>query len=291
MSWQATNWARTQTTGSPAVKVILLLLADLADENHSCFPGQARLAEDSEQHVNSVARHLKTLETLGLIRRSFRYDERGKRTSDRYHLAVDGPFPEDWQPRAIPSEELPTNLVGSESGGLPTNQPGDYPPPVVGEPLEDPSDVVVQGVSQPQTAPGQTAPPVDNPASTTASPGRPEGWDEFGPLAPQCPDHVGGPDVPCRRCQNTRERFETAAIKREDARRREENRLAFERDRKARAEAEKKRDDEAVARAREEARAAIARTRQAQKAAPASQNGPEEPLTPAPEGDPTLEGL
>jgi hypothetical protein len=68
VSWQATAWAVSQKTGSPAAKAVLLLLANYADEHGSCFPSQERIAEETEQSVRSVRTHVGTLVDLGLVR-------------------------------------------------------------------------------------------------------------------------------------------------------------------------------------------------------------------------------
>jgi hypothetical protein len=62
MSWEATAWAVEQTTGSPHAKLMLLLLANRADEDGICWPSQINLAEQSEQSDDTVQRHLSKLE-------------------------------------------------------------------------------------------------------------------------------------------------------------------------------------------------------------------------------------
>jgi SOS-response transcriptional repressor LexA len=72
MSFQAMAWAAAQKTGSPARKALLLAIANYADEDGVCWPSRETLAEDSEQSVDSVDRHIKELETSGFIKRSSR---------------------------------------------------------------------------------------------------------------------------------------------------------------------------------------------------------------------------
>lgn len=81
------TWAVDQRTGSPARKAVLMNLADRADEAWSCFPGQRRIAEDTELGERTVRRALDDLETAGLIRRDHRRRKDGSWTSDRYVLA------------------------------------------------------------------------------------------------------------------------------------------------------------------------------------------------------------
>lgn len=78
MSWQALNWAAEQKTGSPHAKLLLLLLANRADENGICWPSQLTLAEQAEQSEDTVQRHLKTMEGRFIAR------ARTKRTSGRW---------------------------------------------------------------------------------------------------------------------------------------------------------------------------------------------------------------
>ena len=61
MSWKATAWAIRQTTGSSGRKVLLLALANYADEHGVCWPSQETLARNTEQSVDTVQRQLKKL--------------------------------------------------------------------------------------------------------------------------------------------------------------------------------------------------------------------------------------
>ncbi|WP_210482720.1 helix-turn-helix domain-containing protein [Microvirga antarctica] len=72
MSFQAMAWAAAQKTGSPARKALLLAIANYADEDGVCWPSRETLADDSEQSVDSVDRHLRELEASGFIRRTSR---------------------------------------------------------------------------------------------------------------------------------------------------------------------------------------------------------------------------
>jgi hypothetical protein len=78
MSWQALNWAAEQNTGSPHSKLLLLLLANRADENGICWPLQISLADQAEQSDDTVQRHLKSMEGRFIAR------ARTKRTKGRW---------------------------------------------------------------------------------------------------------------------------------------------------------------------------------------------------------------
>lgn len=88
-AYAAPAWAAEQRVGDVGTKATLLVLANYSDERLSCYPGQETIADETEQSVRTVRRQLERLEALGLIKREKRYDDRGKRTSDRYFLQID----------------------------------------------------------------------------------------------------------------------------------------------------------------------------------------------------------
>ena len=93
MSFQALNWAKGKAR-TPSGNLILLLLAERADEEHSCFPGQETLAAESGLGVRQVRRVINQLEADDLLHRSARNRGSGGgrgRTSDRYFLHIDQP--------------------------------------------------------------------------------------------------------------------------------------------------------------------------------------------------------
>ena len=98
------HWAQEQRTGSVARKAVLMALAGFADERGSCYPGQATLADITEQSERTVRSHLAALEEDGFIRRERRANTSGSggRSSDRYYLGV-----------------LPANIAGKSEGGSP----------------------------------------------------------------------------------------------------------------------------------------------------------------------------
>ena len=63
------------TTYQPTTKIILLVLADYADENGECFPSWTKIMQRaSVKNRHTVARHLKILEEDGVITRERRFD-------------------------------------------------------------------------------------------------------------------------------------------------------------------------------------------------------------------------
>lgn len=137
MSIQALNWAFGQTLPM-SEKFTLVVLANYADEQHSCFPSQGRIAADMGAHETTVRRNIRRLEDAGFVSRSKRVDKFGHRTSDRYRLAVGHQIPTeqnahqaDCPPGTVlaPTEQsaqsLPSNLLAptEHSARVSTNEP------------------------------------------------------------------------------------------------------------------------------------------------------------------------
>ena len=86
MSWKALDWATELDIDSPTAKFILLLLANKADENFSCFPSVSTLMAESGAGRSTVLRALKKLEDDGLITRNPQFHDSGARRATRYYL-------------------------------------------------------------------------------------------------------------------------------------------------------------------------------------------------------------
>ena len=82
MSNQAITWATQQRTGRSVVKFLLVAIANYCDDEGKCWPSQATLARDTEMSIDSVQRHMKELERLGLLYRTPRRQEHGYRAPD-----------------------------------------------------------------------------------------------------------------------------------------------------------------------------------------------------------------
>ena len=137
MSNEAITWAWRQEV-APGEKLVLLVLADYADEEWSCFPSQARISRMTGQGERTVRRLLDALEASGVVRREARYKD-GHRTSDRFVLG-----------EGIPLSEQPAKMAGT---GVHTGQNGRLEPvhtgqnvqfipaKLAGYPLEEPKEV------------------------------------------------------------------------------------------------------------------------------------------------------
>ena len=88
MSWKATAWALGQTTGAARRKLLLLALANYADETGVCWPSQETLARDTEQSVDTVQRQLDVLEQLKLLKRERMPKRRGQWQGYCYTLTL-----------------------------------------------------------------------------------------------------------------------------------------------------------------------------------------------------------
>lgn len=131
MAHKATTWAwETRLPGTR--KLVLLALADMADEYNSCYPGQERLAEMTSMAVITVRRALSELERDGLIIRARRARQDGTRTSDRYRLVVGA------QPIKLTSGQ--SDAPNRSSGSRSTGQNDRAYEPSSNEPSDEPSD-------------------------------------------------------------------------------------------------------------------------------------------------------
>jgi hypothetical protein len=101
MSWRAIAWAIKQKTGSPGCKLLLLALANHANEQGRCWPSQETLADCTELSRYSIARHSRELQSAGLLTMSQQPRAKGQWPTLEYQLnmttepqpAVGSPIP------------------------------------------------------------------------------------------------------------------------------------------------------------------------------------------------------
>ena len=83
MSLEAITWAfRQQLT--PSEKLVLLTIADFADDQNKCWPNQTTLSKRTGLSRQTINKKLATLEKEGLIKREARWH-----TSNMTHLNID----------------------------------------------------------------------------------------------------------------------------------------------------------------------------------------------------------
>lgn len=85
MSLKALTWAFDQNL-PPNEKVVLLSIADYADDRGYAFPGMETIARKASMHERTVIRLVAKLEERGLLSRERRHLQNGNRTSDGYQL-------------------------------------------------------------------------------------------------------------------------------------------------------------------------------------------------------------
>ncbi len=138
MSVKATNWAwetgRDLDMGG-GLLLTLLRIADHADHDGVCWPGEKQLAEYTVQGETTVRGHLKKLEAMNLIHRERRCAEKGRgRARDHIHLHLDQP--------ADPAGEKPKDQPAGDNGltgRSEHDQPAGDDTPYMEEPSVEPS--------------------------------------------------------------------------------------------------------------------------------------------------------
>jgi hypothetical protein len=88
MSFQAMAWAIKQELDTPIAKLLLVMIANYAGDDGTCYPSQKLLAIDCACTDRAVGTWLATFEERGLISREDRYRPDGSQTTDliRLHL-------------------------------------------------------------------------------------------------------------------------------------------------------------------------------------------------------------
>lgn len=135
MSNKAITWAFARTGIKGGAKFVLVTLADMADQEHSCYPGIPELARLTGFGETAVKGHLAALAEASLISRESRFRRDGSRTSSRYYLDVDGAITTN-----RPKPESDSGGESTKAGIRPTPQSESDPPPVgIRPPILEPS--------------------------------------------------------------------------------------------------------------------------------------------------------
>lgn len=90
MSIKAINQAfKSNLSGN--IKLVLLALADCADESMQCFPSYSHIAKKASISISTAKRIIKKLEEIGVLKKQHRF-KKGKKqqTSNIYTLTFDG---------------------------------------------------------------------------------------------------------------------------------------------------------------------------------------------------------
>ena len=117
MSVKAMAWAWEQEGLAEGEKLLLMAIADHADDKGTCWPGQVGLANKCGITDRTVRTRLKKLEALGLLAREPRYNAEGKRTSDRLTLRIT-------TGKSFHRKTLPPEAVASREPSVPCTTTG-----------------------------------------------------------------------------------------------------------------------------------------------------------------------
>lgn len=128
MSLDATRWAWEQKI-SATQKLILLSLADRADENHSCYPSTTRLVDDTGLYRETIFKAIEDLEKLGLLSVKRELGKSNKFTligvKDRHKTSSNLPTGR----KVKTSSDSPTSVELPTSSEMPTPTSSDLPTP------------------------------------------------------------------------------------------------------------------------------------------------------------------
>ena len=91
MSIHCISWAFKQRNISPTEKLLLIALADHANDDGECWPGQKHLAEKCCVSRETVSRNLSSLEANGFIKSIRKRDDRGRDVGKDYILQFTPP--------------------------------------------------------------------------------------------------------------------------------------------------------------------------------------------------------
>ncbi|MCW3171409.1 helix-turn-helix domain-containing protein [Shewanella subflava] len=140
MSMELMVKAMKAKVGNPLRKLVLLKLADNANDHGECWPSYAYIAEQCEITRRSVMQHVKKLEEAGFLMREYRKGEKGN-SSNVFHLNFDikPDLPSEYHSPASERNSLPPSESGSPSSE--SNSPPlvnlVHPEPVTLEPVNE----------------------------------------------------------------------------------------------------------------------------------------------------------
>jgi hypothetical protein len=196
MSWQATTWAMNQKVGNSGRKLLLLAIANYADENGVCWPSQGRLARDTEASLDTVQRQTKKLVADYLLRIERPPKRRGQWQTFIYHLnfRADETRPQNAAGRSGDDLDQRDRSDPPKSGPLATGQPA------TANPYGD-DDAARLGRTQPATVPQHQAAPETKPCriAMRPNPSRKYSIEPSGEPSQQQPRAKTAPDAADRR--------------------------------------------------------------------------------------------
>lgn len=163
MSWKALDWSITIEVSTPIERLVLMLLANRANEKLVCYPSIRKLVSESGAARSTVLKALRKLEDAGLIARVAQYHESGARRSNRYLLKHPDASPQLPGPDVgLPRSTNTTGAVRSPEGVRPSAVPASVfdtdPLNPSREPSSEPSSAfVLKSLPTPWRVSGQDA--------------------------------------------------------------------------------------------------------------------------------------
>ena len=118
MSIKAMNWVWKLEDLSPSETLILLALADQANDQGYCYPSQSTLAQKGRCSVRTIKRAVKNFEQWGLLRIEARSNPTG-RLSNIYYLNVGAEVDKDFSLGDKQRDKLALRVIQSDTGGNP----------------------------------------------------------------------------------------------------------------------------------------------------------------------------
>lgn len=122
MSSKALNWAFSQDISPAGKKLVLIAMADGADEYGVFWSGYGTLAGKTSLDRATVIRNVNSLVETGYIEKVNRYKNNGEKRSNLYKLALGVDFAED-HPLVAPCDHPPSGTVRPRSGIVPRPEP------------------------------------------------------------------------------------------------------------------------------------------------------------------------
>lgn len=126
MSMELMVKAFKMTVGNPLRKLVLIKLADNANDKGECWPSYQHIADQCEVGRSTVKGHIRALESMGLLRREFRKNG-DLNQSNVFHLSLDyareranaggGAGADLGQEMAEVGRDLPEGGAGADLGG------------------------------------------------------------------------------------------------------------------------------------------------------------------------------
>lgn len=116
MSMTLMAQAMSIKVGNPIRKLVLIKLADNANDKGECWPSYQHIADQCEIGRSTVKSHIKELENMGLVRREFRKNG-VLNQSNLFHITLDKPVEVVSKVDSVRKERKETSGADSDRGG------------------------------------------------------------------------------------------------------------------------------------------------------------------------------